>query len=791
MAEEFIEGEEQAEINPELERQKLADRLKGIIGRFEALALRRIGQRQSLEDRWLEDLAQYHGRYDAETQKKLKGSKKSKLFINRTREKTDAMSARLMDLLFPTDDKNWGIQPTPVPRLTKAAEQAERAAFDAKKKSDEAVAAQQDGQAADPQAAELKAQADLAQKKAEELQGIIEEGRRRCDLMSAEIDDQLKESSYHAIKRDQIEDACKYGSGITKGPVTGDRIRKGWQMQQTAAKNEDGSPQLGNDGKPMMTDAGYKLQMSDGDQPAMRYVDIWAFFPDMDVRKIDDGEGNLERHLMNQKKLRELARLPGFDKDAIRRLLNSKPKSSAPSYLAMIRDINGDKQQATNDLYHVWEYSGQLSAEDMQDLALAMGDEATVADLAEVDPLDTLNAIVWFCDGELLKFAIYPYDSGECLYSVFNLIKDESSIFGYGIPYVMRDPQKSLNAAWRAMMDNAGNSAGPQIVVATSQVEPADGDWTIGGGTKIWKAKEGVPTGHRIFETFDIPNNQAQFANIIALSKQFIDDMTAMPQIAQGEQGTGVTKTAQGMALLMNSANVVFRRIVKNFDDDVTTPDIRRFYDWNMQFNPKSEIKGDYDVDARGSSVLLVREMQAQTLMAVATQLGGHPIYGPMLRNREILRKLFQALMIPAADVVLTDTEIDAIMANAAANDAVAQAEAKKAEAAQQAIDLDYAKLDVQIAISNMDNEAKRDIALIQRETELIKLAQTGNMSLDQLEAKLQMNRENNASKERLFTAEAAMESVNARLARARGEEPQGSGGYISAGSAAPQGQPA
>ncbi|GAA4108804.1 hypothetical protein ACFFTN_01405 [Aminobacter aganoensis] len=785
--EEIIEQGEQ-QPNPELERQKLAERLGGIIGRFENMATKRIAQRQSLEDRWLEDLAQYHGRYDADTQRKLNapGSKKSKLFINLTRPKTDAMSARLMDLLFPTDDKNWGIQPTPVPRLTKASEQAERAAFDAKKKADEAAAAQQEGQGADPQAAALKAQADIAQQKAEELQGIIEEGGRRCDLMAAEIDDQLKESSYHAVKRDQIEDASKLGTGVTKGPVTGDRVRKGWQMQKEPARNPDGTPQIGLDGKPVMADA-YKLQMSNGDQPAMRYVDIWSFFPDMDVRNIEDGEGNLERHLMNQKKLRELARLPGFDKGAIRRLLAGKPKAPAPSYLASIRDITGDKQQVTSGLYHVWEYSGQLSAEDMQDLALAMGDDATVKDLADADPLDTLNAIVWFCDGELLKFAIYPYDSGECLYSVFNLIKDESSVFGYGVPYVMRDPQKSLNASWRAMMDNAGNSAGPQIVVATSQVEPADGDWTIGGGTKIWKAKEGVPTGHRVFETFDIPNNQAKFANIIALSKQFIDDMTAMPQIAQGEQGN-TTKTVQGMALLMNSANVVFRRIVKNFDDDVTTPDIRRFYDWNMQFNPKDEIKGDYDVDARGSSVLLVREMQAQTLMAVATQLGGHPIYGPMLKNREILRKLFQALMIPSADVVLTDTEIDAIMAQAAANDAVAQAEAKKADLAQQQHDLELAKLDATVAISNMENESKERIALLQQETELIKLAQQGNITLDQIDARMQMHRQTIDSKERVFTAEAAVEAVNAKSARARGEEPKGSGGYISAGGDAPEG---
>ena len=138
------------------------------------------------------------------------------------------------------------------------------------------------------------------------------------------------------------------------------------------------------------------------------------------------------------------------------------------------------------------------------------------------------------------------------------------------------------------------------------------------------------------------------------------------------------------MALLHNSANTVFRSIVKNFDDDVTTPDIRRAYDWNMQFNEKPEIKGDYEVDARGSLVLLMRELQAQNLMVIAIQLGGHPIFGPMLRNRELLKKIFQAYMIPADEVMLTDDEIDAVLA-AAAKENAADAAAQAAAAAEQA----------------------------------------------------------------------------------------------------------
>jgi hypothetical protein len=740
----------------------LVNRLKVIVGRLETEANDRVSKRRPMEQRWIEDLLQYHGRYDHQTESRLKSSQKSQLFINLTRQKTDALSARLMDLLFPTDDRNWGIQPTPVPRLNDEAEKAAQAARQiieqAKEAQKQVAQAQADGGQADPaqmqRAEQLQQQADAAAAKAGELQSRIEQGRSRARLMEMEIDDQLKESHYHAVKRDQIEDACKLGTGVTKGPVTGDQVRKGWKKQPQT--DEAGQPVTGPDGNPVMGD--YTLEMSTGEQPVMRHVDIWSFFPDMNARTPEESEGFFERHLMNVKKLKKLARLPGFDKDAIRRLLAMKPRMAAPSYLADLRNINEQNQEAAKDLYHVWEYSGPLSADDMRDMAQAHGDEGTLGDLAEIDPLTELNAVIWFCQGEILKFSIYPYDSGECMYSVFCLIKDEASIFGYGLPAVIRDPQKSLNAGWRAMMDNAGYGSAPQIIVARDLIEPADGNYTLHGG-KIWLSKEGLPRDHRAFDTFDIPMHQAEMANIIALSKQFIDDMSGMPAIAQGEQGVGITKTAQGMALLMNSSNVVFRRIVKNFDDDVTTPDIRRFYDWNMQFNPKPEIKGDYEVDARGSSVLLVRELQAQNLFLIAVQLGAHPVYGPMLRNRELLRKLFQAHMIPADEVVLTDDEIDVVLASAAADAENNQAEQAKAQLEMQRIDAEQANMAAQIEMANMENATRIHLAEIARETQLMKLAETLNMSIDKIEADLTKSREERASKERIAAAEFALTS--------------------------------
>ncbi len=86
----------------------------------------------------------------------------------------------------------------------------------------------------------------------------------------------------------------------------------------------------------------------------------------------------------------------------------------------------------------------------------------------DYDPLDEINVIVWFCQGHLLKFAEQPMESGDLLYSVFSFERDDTSMFGFGVPNLMRDSQKAINGGWRMTMDNAGLSVGPQVVVDTT-----------------------------------------------------------------------------------------------------------------------------------------------------------------------------------------------------------------------------------------------------------------------------------------------------------------------------------
>jgi hypothetical protein len=223
-----------------------------------------------------------------------------------------------------------------------------------------------------------------------------------------------------------------------------------------------------------------------------------------------------------------------------------------------------------------------------------------------------VSAKIWFCDTEILSVSLHPLDSQEQVYSVFTLQKDPASPFGYGVPWLIRDHQSILNTAWRMMMDNAKVSLGPQIEIDKSRVAPEDNNYKM-EAMKIWVTTAGLSnTTQPAIKTYDIPMHQEMYAAIIAMVLETVDEVIGMPRIAQGETGSMPQQTASGMAILMNSANVTFRRIIKNYDDDVIVPTIRRFYHWNMQFHDDETIKGDFEVDARGSSVLLVREMQAE-----------------------------------------------------------------------------------------------------------------------------------------------------------------------------------
>ena len=148
-------------------------------------------------------------------------------------------------------------------------------------------------------------------------------------------------------------------------------------------------------------------------------------------------------------------------------------------------------------------------------------------------------------------------------------------------------------------------------------------------------------------------------------------------------------------------------------------------------------------------------------MMILAMQLGGHPVYGPMLKNRDMLKKVFQAHMIPVDEVLLTQDEIDAAMARAEAQmQAAAAAQAGSAEdpaIKQRELDLKEAEIEAKIEIANMQADSARMVAKYNRDTQMMIFAEKMNMSLDSIEASLAKEQMKIDHKERVVAAEAAI----------------------------------
>jgi hypothetical protein len=300
-----------------------------------------------------------------------------------------------------------------------------------------------------------------------------------------------------------------------------------------------------------------------------------------------------------------------------------------------------------------------------------------------------------------------------------------------------------MTGAWRAMMDNAGDSSGANYVFGPG-IQPIDGHWEL-TGKKGWRLQSGgIDDVKKAFNQFQVQNNQAELQNVIEMALQFADLETGIPTIFQGE----VQKTPETLGatnIMVDSSNIGLRQRVKLFVDDVLDPLLTRFYHWNMQFNEDEEIKGDYQVDAHGPGVLLERDTQTQSLIQLF-QLKGDPDVSMVTDWEKVVKQLFQNQRL---DVMASEEEI----AQRKQQQQQAQQPAPQVQSAQirAQTEIQKAQLDAQsnvkeeqmkMARSQADNKTKIAIAQIEKEISIMEMAQNTKLTIEEINAKLTEARE-------------------------------------------------
>ncbi len=739
-----------------------------------------------VEKRWMEDLDQYHGRdqstkqaasmMDAAEQgypvtNREAKPQRSTVYVNITRPKTNAAEARLANMLFPSDDRNWGLKPAPSPQLVKAA------MLEAKAKAAQDQQAAQQGQqtpanaapsapgqmppgttppaapqpsGAPPVAPGMPSQiaAPGAPMPGNGMQGIIGQpqpqtatealavAEERCKAMQNEIDDQLIECQFNGEGRRLIHDMAVLGTGILKGPIVVNRTRKAWTPMQNSS-----DPSV------------YVLEIVEEKKPATEAVSPWNVFPDPSCGgDIHSGRGIYEYKTVTSKQLRDLVKQPGYLKDKIAQVLAQGPSSKTYISEHDQRAKNEDGTRATDkEHYQLWEYWGEFSPEDMRLAGVDVPDSATEA----------LSGCVIFVNDTVIKGFLNPIETGDLPYDFCQWELVDGSPWGYGVPFLMRPAQKVLNAAWRQLMDNSGMSVGGQYLIKKKGLTPADGRWEL-SGRKAWLCDDTTNPADAM-HVIETSNHGQEIQQIIELAMKFADEEASLPQLAQGEKGNA-PDTVGGMTILMNSSNVVLSRMVKQYDDNITRPHIRRYYDWNMAYSDNAEIKGDFTVDARGSSALLVRDLQAQALLNLGA-FQGSGVISPFVNWEAWFKQVLKLQHIDPTDIMKTDQEIAQLenappqatpeQVRAQAQLQVAQIRAGAAQQVAQAKvqgELQYAQMMQEE--SQQNHVAKQQEAEDARQMALLQYSLQNHLTLTQVKAELAKTTMQEETKRQLAEAE-------------------------------------
>ncbi len=761
------------EVRAEIERPQVqrAETLAGlathIVGlRDEAVAARK---ESGIENTWLEAEEAYLG-IDDLTRAEFSQSKwakpmtmegglirqtnpadstKATAFVMVTARYVDAGTAKVCEIALPIDGKPFTLKATPVPEMSDAAE-------------DDTPAEQVAGQPMPGMDGQPLAVKDLAKhqiSKAEKAAG------KACDR----IYDWMTEYKHGAEMRKVVHDGARIGVGVLHGPIPEERKARVVRRLQAPAQV---SAQM-----PAAQASAISLEIVSKIKPAARWVDPWCFYPAPGCgENIHNGGHAFELDRMLASQLASLSG-PGWIKEAIAEVVKEGPGQANT-------ETGNPNKVAHKKQFEVWHFTGKISR-----AAFKAANEEQATELQ--DGMDEVQAIVSVVNNRVIR-AIRPVlESDNLPYRVFNWRRRAGHWAGVGVGEQVRTPQKIVNAGTRAMLNNAGMSAGSQVVGIADALTPADGSNKM-TPDKLWWLNvtnaAGIDDVRKAFAAFEWPNKTPELMSIVEYGFKLAEEHSSIPLITQGQSGDTTPDTFGGQQLQDNNANQLLRDVGFHLNDTVTTPLVDDMYEW-LLLDPDvpDDEKGDYQVDTSGAMALIEKALQDQFIPQLV-QASVNPAYD--LHPGRCMEALLRTKRLPPEQFQLTDAEKEAKAKmpppKAPAVEAAEIRAKAQVETAQSRDQLTAHKIDV-----DTDRDRKYNESLAARD------AATVNMRLEEMKLQRDLKMLDYALQERISLQEAKVRladttmklQVQRELAGADGKGPQVASPEVEPAGRAPDGE--
>jgi len=616
-----LDRQEKEQLERELQERQNTPLILGLAAYLrECWDAARIAKKP-IENIMLRAMRQRNGEYEADKLQAIRSQGGSEVFMMITEVKCRAAESWLRDILLDTGTPPWDIQSTPIPDLAPMQLNEIKNIFETMVMK----VLETEGRAMSPgEMAEMR-----------EMIGqdyrfrILQEAHNRASKMKDRISDQFAQGGWPEAFNDFITDLVTFPAAVLKGPVVRRQRTLGWERDETGRTVA----------KPVERIA-----------PEFERVDPFHIYPEPGVTNISDGY-LFEHHPLTRTMLSDLIGIPGYDDQAIRKVLEI---GNGLSWVN--EDIRLSKEQEERkyhtemrptEIFDALEFWGKVSGKMLIEWGL------TAEDIP--DDAREYDANVWVVGNFVIK-AVLNYDPlGEKPYSKTSFIKCPGAFWGKGIPEIIEDLQNICNAAARALVNNMGISSGPQVEVNLERI-PANEDITQIHPWKIWQVMNDPAGSNAPAVRFTQPqDNAATMMGVYEKFARLADDHSGIPAYLYGDlnvQGAG--RTSSGLSMLMGSAGKGIRQVVMHIDSDVIKPIVERQYVYNMRYDPDEAIKGDVDIMPRGAINLAVKE-QMNVRRIEFLQATANPIDLEIMGTggrAAILHEVAKGLQMPADEIV-------------------------------------------------------------------------------------------------------------------------------------------
>jgi hypothetical protein len=523
----------------------------------------------------------------------------------------------------------------------------------------------------------------------------------RCDKMELEMEDQMQLMKMRDIQKEVIKSGLRYGCGIIEGPFV---------TRVTEASYED-------------TANGFEIKSVSKYAPSAEFLRIWDCYPDLTVSDIEDADYIWTRKVVNKQQLREIAKKGGYYEDVITNFITENPSGNA-KYEQWELDIETMNTNTTKNSrigkYELLCRWGNIDSKYAEMLGLETTNEEIFVN-------------IWLLGNKVIKFIKNPLPATMTklsdIYHLFYFDKDETSIFGTGLPRISRDMELTMGGAMRQTLNNAAKVAGPQTIVNVDLLAP-DEDPEDVAPNRVWKRwGRGMDAKYEAVKPLEFESHVTELISIFDKAMSIADLELSIPMWLHTEPEKGGEKNFNEIAAKWPMHTISIKEVIKSFDD-CNGSFLESLYKWNMEFNPNKTLKGDFEVVTRGSTALLMKELKTQSLIMLSQSLSDEErLY---IKTGEFLQEKMKMLLNDdLSNFIRTEEEVAEIRASMQDTEAIQLAKklqeaevvytlAKAKHMDAKAVSEDkHADLDVITTMTKPVNEAAKSRADHQRNMEL------------------------------------------------------------------------